>query len=235
MNHLSASSLEARWDPPYAVQVPKIRSTLNLSNRCLWIFNLRMWSRSRMLFAISLFLKSCTILCLPKKCVLKLPSKSIWKRYHRCLSYTWSDLSLITLVVYKSCKSQSSTILNWRSIPNGWHLYIDPVPRLPISYLEVSILKEGLWMDEIMVHWRIFVIVVYHHGTSAGGGHYTCDIRRQNGQWLHINDTNIKPLSERDVLLTDKNTRAIDTIHTEQTPYILFYMKAWPVFLSFLL
>ena len=69
-------------------------------------------------------------------------------------------------------------------------------------------------------------IVVYHHGTSAGGGHYTCDIRRQNGQWLHINDTNIKPLSERDVLLTDKNTRAIDTIHTEQTPYILFYMKA---------
>ncbi|KAI7884255.1 cysteine proteinase [Lichtheimia hyalospora FSU 10163] len=68
--------------------------------------------------------------------------------------------------------------------------------------------------------------IVYHHGTSAGGGHYTCDIRRQNGQWLHINDTNIQPLSERDVLLTDKNTRAIDTIHTEQTPYILFYMKA---------
>ncbi|KAI9323458.1 hypothetical protein BX666DRAFT_2016709 [Dichotomocladium elegans] len=75
------------------------------------------------------------------------------------------------------------------------------------------------------ITYKLFGIV-YHHGSSAGGGHYTCDIRRQNGQWLHINDTNIKPVSERDVLLTEQNTRAINTIHTEQTPYILFYMKA---------
>ncbi|KAI9264091.1 hypothetical protein BDA99DRAFT_48152 [Phascolomyces articulosus] len=69
-------------------------------------------------------------------------------------------------------------------------------------------------------------LVVYHHGVSAGGGHYTCEIRRQNGMWLHINDTNITPVSERDVLMAEENTRTSETIHADQTAYILFYMRS---------
>ncbi|CAO3624853.1 unnamed protein product [Cunninghamella echinulata] len=65
--------------------------------------------------------------------------------------------------------------------------------------------------------------VVYHHGTSAGGGHYTCDIKRQNGEWLHIDDTNIVPVKEEDVLVTEQNTRTNEP--TDQNAYILFYMK----------
>ena len=72
----------------------------------------------------------------------------------------------------------------------------------------------------------IIIIVVYHHGVSAGGGHYTCEIRRQNGMWLHINDTNITPVSERDVLMAEENTRTSETIHADQTAYILFYMRS---------
>ncbi|KAI9015765.1 hypothetical protein CLU79DRAFT_764620 [Phycomyces nitens] len=66
--------------------------------------------------------------------------------------------------------------------------------------------------------------VVYHHGVSAGGGHYTCDIKRRNGEWLHIDDTTITPISEQQVLVTE-NTRT-ESIHTDQTAYILFYMRA---------
>ncbi|ORY98264.1 hypothetical protein BCR41DRAFT_314559 [Lobosporangium transversale] len=41
--------------------------------------------------------------------------------------------------------------------------------------------------------------VVYHHGRSAAGGHYTCDVLRQNDEWLHIDDTNISVVNESDV------------------------------------
>ncbi|KAG0361883.1 hypothetical protein BGZ54_008889 [Gamsiella multidivaricata] len=43
--------------------------------------------------------------------------------------------------------------------------------------------------------------VVYHHGRTAAGGHYTCDVLRQNDEWLHIDDTNITVISEADVTL----------------------------------
>ncbi|KAI8368165.1 uncharacterized protein BYT42DRAFT_585532 [Radiomyces spectabilis] len=67
--------------------------------------------------------------------------------------------------------------------------------------------------------------VIYHHGASAGGGHYTCDIKRQNGEWLHIDDTAIIPVSQEDVLVTEENTRTSEKLHTDQTAYILFYMR----------
>lgn len=67
---------------------------------------------------------------------------------------------------------------------------------------------------------------VYHHGTSAGGGHYTCDIRRRTGEWLHIDDTTITSVSEQDVLVTEDNTRTSEKIHAGQTAYILFYVRS---------
>ncbi|CEP19258.1 hypothetical protein [Parasitella parasitica] len=67
---------------------------------------------------------------------------------------------------------------------------------------------------------------VYHHGTSAGGGHYTCDIRRRNDEWLHIDDTTITSVSEQDVLVTEDNTRTSEKIHAGQTAYILFYVRS---------
>ncbi|KAF9418019.1 hypothetical protein BGZ76_004458 [Entomortierella beljakovae] len=48
--------------------------------------------------------------------------------------------------------------------------------------------------------------VVYHHGRSAAGGHYTCDVLRQNDEWLHIDDTNITNISENDVVVTVDQT-----------------------------
>ncbi|KAJ6260387.1 hypothetical protein Dda_4613 [Drechslerella dactyloides] len=42
------------------------------------------------------------------------------------------------------------------------------------------------------------ISVVYHHGKSATNGHYTVDVRRQDG-WLRIDDTVVRRISETDV------------------------------------
>ncbi|KAL1917219.1 uncharacterized protein VTP21DRAFT_4875 [Calcarisporiella thermophila] len=63
--------------------------------------------------------------------------------------------------------------------------------------------------------------VVYHHGKSATGGHYTCDVLRQNGEWLHFDDTVITPASEDEVVSRDdEGTPAL-----ERLAYLLFYMR----------
>lgn len=47
--------------------------------------------------------------------------------------------------------------------------------------------------------YKLFA-VVYHHGKNASVGHYTVDVRRQDGaQWIRIDDTKIEPIRPEDV------------------------------------
>lgn len=42
--------------------------------------------------------------------------------------------------------------------------------------------------------------VIYHHGKNANGGHYTVDIRRQDGrEWIRVDDTLIRRIRSDDV------------------------------------
>ena len=42
--------------------------------------------------------------------------------------------------------------------------------------------------------------VVYHHGKNASGGHYTVDVRRQDGrEWIRLDDTVIRRVKSEDV------------------------------------
>lgn len=42
--------------------------------------------------------------------------------------------------------------------------------------------------------------VVYHHGKSASGGHYTVDVRRQDGrEWVRLDDTAIRRVRSEEV------------------------------------
>ncbi|KAK9764844.1 hypothetical protein K7432_007329 [Basidiobolus ranarum] len=58
--------------------------------------------------------------------------------------------------------------------------------------------------------------VVYHHGKLAAGGHYTCDVLRQNGEWLHIDDVNITRIPVSEVV----------SEHPERLPYLFFYGRS---------
>lgn len=44
------------------------------------------------------------------------------------------------------------------------------------------------------------ISVVYHHGKNASGGHYTVDVRRQEGrEWIRLDDTFIQRIRSEDV------------------------------------
>jgi ubiquitin carboxyl-terminal hydrolase 10 len=44
------------------------------------------------------------------------------------------------------------------------------------------------------------IAVVYHHGKNASGGHYTVDVRRQDGrEWVRLDDTIIRRVRSEDV------------------------------------
>ncbi|KNC97016.1 mRNA-binding ubiquitin-specific protease UBP3 [Spizellomyces punctatus DAOM BR117] len=65
------------------------------------------------------------------------------------------------------------------------------------------------------LEYRLFA-VVYHHGRLAAGGHYTCDVQRQSGEWLHLDDAQISPCRPDDVVREQKDRQA----------YMLFYCRS---------
>jgi ubiquitin carboxyl-terminal hydrolase 10 len=54
--------------------------------------------------------------------------------------------------------------------------------------------------------------VVSHHGKKAAGGHYTCDIKQYNGDWLLFDDSRVSKISLNDVL--------------SRQAYLLFYYSS---------
>jgi ubiquitin carboxyl-terminal hydrolase 10 len=70
--------------------------------------------------------------------------------------------------------------------------------------------------------------VLYHHGTSARGGHYTVDVLHPNvaegssGEtWLHIDDETVNMVQHEDVFEGQDNGRVDD-----RCAYMLFYRYA---------
>jgi ubiquitin carboxyl-terminal hydrolase 10 len=77
--------------------------------------------------------------------------------------------------------------------------------------------------------------VLYHHGVSAGGGHYTLDVLHPNRDggawgsgnntsgeaWLHIDDETVSAVRHEDVFRGHDNDRADD-----RCAYLLFYRRA---------
>ncbi|KFA61405.1 hypothetical protein S40285_03608 [Stachybotrys chlorohalonatus IBT 40285] len=70
--------------------------------------------------------------------------------------------------------------------------------------LELEIPREALsrrsTMGDGMLPKYKLISVVYHHGQYASGGHYTVDVRRQDGrEWIRIDDTAIRRIRSEDV------------------------------------
>lgn len=57
-------------------------------------------------------------------------------------------------------------------------------------------------------------VVIYHHGTSATGGHYTADVLLQDGQtWLNLDDTKLKWVDAAQVAVSDNEGSRGDVDH----------------------
>ena len=59
--------------------------------------------------------------------------------------------------------------------------------------------KRGALVAYGLPKYRL-IGVIYHHGKNANGGHYTVDVRRQEGQeWIRLDDTVIRRIRSGDV------------------------------------
>lgn len=48
--------------------------------------------------------------------------------------------------------------------------------------------------------------MIYHHGTSATGGHYTADVLLQDGHtWLNLDDTKLKWVDAASVAVSESD------------------------------
>lgn len=85
----------------------------------------------------------------------------------------------------------NGTVKIWKKI--GYPLELE-IPREALSRQKRQTLGE-----EGMPKYRL-ISVVYHHGKNASGGHYTVDVRRQEGrEWIRIDDTVIRRVRSEDV------------------------------------
>ncbi|WVF65937.1 hypothetical protein IAT40_000675 [Kwoniella sp. CBS 6097] len=71
--------------------------------------------------------------------------------------------------------------------------------------------------------------VVYHHGTSASGGHYTVAVSRQdNAGWIHFDDETVTNIPKEDVIVSKEEAESgkCGLIGgRERTAYLLFYQR----------
>ncbi|KLT43572.1 cysteine proteinase [Cutaneotrichosporon oleaginosum] len=78
------------------------------------------------------------------------------------------------------------------------------------------------------IKYRLFG-VVYHHGYSATGGHYTVAVSRPDGTgWLHFDDEAVQPVPAEDVVVSEEEARtgrAGLIGGRERCAYLLFYQR----------
>jgi ubiquitin carboxyl-terminal hydrolase 10 len=86
---------------------------------------------------------------------------------------------------------EKGTVKIWKKI--GYPLELE-IPREALSRQ-----KRQTYGEEGMPKYKL-IGVVYHHGKNASGGHYTVDVRRQEGrEWIRIDDTVIRRVRSEDV------------------------------------
>ncbi|KAF5024787.1 hypothetical protein F66182_3131 [Fusarium sp. NRRL 66182] len=97
----------------------------------------------------------------------------------------------------------NGTVKIWKKV--GYPLELE-IPREALSRQ-----KRQTLGDEGMPKYRL-ISVVYHHGKNASGGHYTVDVRRQEGrEWIRIDDTVIRRVRSEDVAEGGEEEEVKDT------------------------
>ncbi|KPM39075.1 hypothetical protein AK830_g7513 [Neonectria ditissima] len=97
----------------------------------------------------------------------------------------------------------NGTVKIWKNV--GYPLDLE-IPREVLSRQARQSLDEGA------VPKYKLISVVYHHGKNASGGHYTVDVRRQEGkEWIRLDDTVIRRVRSEDVAEGGEEEEVKDT------------------------
>lgn len=87
--------------------------------------------------------------------------------------------------------AEGGTTKIWKNV--GYPLDLE-IPREALSRQSRQTLGVGA-----LPKYKL-ISVIYHHGKNASGGHYTADVRRQDGrEWLRLDDTVLHRLRSEDV------------------------------------
>ncbi|KAG6008028.1 hypothetical protein E4U54_008754 [Claviceps lovelessii] len=101
------------------------------------------------------------------------------------------------------------TIKIWKKI--GYPLELD-IPREALSRQRRQRIGTGP-----MPRYKL-ISVVYHHGKNASGGHYTVDVRRQDGrEWIRMDDTVLRRIHGDEVARIGSEEDVKD-VHRENSP-----------------
>ncbi|KAF8467101.1 hypothetical protein DFH94DRAFT_639069 [Russula ochroleuca] len=103
-----------------------------------------------------------------------------------------------------------------------------PVQFAPELEIPLEIMAPVSGKPAEPVHYKLYG-VLYHHGESAGSGHYTVDVLHPDGDsgsgesWLHIDDEAVSAVRREDVF-GDHNDERVD----DRCAYMLFYCRTAP-------
>ncbi|KAJ4160037.1 uncharacterized protein LMH87_007970 [Akanthomyces muscarius] len=87
--------------------------------------------------------------------------------------------------------AEGGTTKIWKNV--GYPLDLE-IPREALSRQTRQSLNDGT-----LPKYKL-ISVIYHHGKNASGGHYTADVRRQDGrEWLRLDDTVLRRLRSEEV------------------------------------
>ncbi|KJK76377.1 hypothetical protein H634G_08268 [Metarhizium anisopliae BRIP 53293] len=97
----------------------------------------------------------------------------------------------------------NGTIKIWKKI--GYPLELE-IPREALSRQRRQNIGDGP-----LPRYKL-ISVVYHHGKNASGGHYTVDVRRQDGQeWIRMDDTVLQRIRSEEVARIGAEEEVKDT------------------------
>lgn len=86
--------------------------------------------------------------------------------------------------------------------------------KLPSSCISATVNDEPTYK---------LVGVIYHHGRSAEGGHYTADVREPSGRWVRIDDTQVTQITDAEVI--ENGLPGGNLANKNKSAYLLMYQK----------
>ncbi|KAF6013989.1 hypothetical protein HII12_001530 [Brettanomyces bruxellensis] len=120
----------------------------------------------------------------------------------------------------KQTKEQELMLSDFKGASEG---HIEKISK-PIAYKAKLTLPSSCISTSIEGNPTYKLVgVIYHHGRSAEGGHYTVDVLEPTGGWIHIDDTLITHITEGDVL--ENGIKGGDLTNNSKSAYLLMYQR----------